>query len=255
MNYKKIADTAMLAGKIMLESNAETYRVEETAQHILSVAELDDCDTFVLPTGIMITLAGGDIEAITLTRRIKIRNTDLHKIHKVNDISRKLKCNQLCIDEAFQQLIAIDEQDYNQFQVNLAIITLAVAFTIMLGGHIGDTLVTLLNGIIFVTLTHLGKQLKIGLFFSNVIGSMAMAYFTTLLVLHFPSSLSLDSIMIGSIMPMLPGTIITNAIRDTFHGDYVSGVSRATEAIFIAVSIAIGVALGLMFAGGEGVIN
>ena len=35
---KKLMDTAMLAGQIMLECNAESYRVEETMNYILSTS-------------------------------------------------------------------------------------------------------------------------------------------------------------------------------------------------------------------------
>ena len=40
MDYELYMDTAVLAGKIMLESNAETYRVEETVTRILQKTEL-----------------------------------------------------------------------------------------------------------------------------------------------------------------------------------------------------------------------
>ena len=38
MNYKLLADTAMLAGEILLCSGAETYRVEDTMYRILNKA-------------------------------------------------------------------------------------------------------------------------------------------------------------------------------------------------------------------------
>ncbi|HAM63404.1 MAG TPA: hypothetical protein DCP62_07115 [Erysipelotrichaceae bacterium] len=46
-------------------------------------------------------------------------------------------------------------------------------------------------------------------------------------------------------MPLVPGTAITTAIRDTLNGDYMSGGSRALESVVIAVSIALGVGAGL----------
>ena len=48
-------------------------------------------------------------------------------------------------------------------------------------------------------------------------------------------------IIIGAIMPLLPGLAITNAIRDTVNGDLVSGVARTAEALLKAVAIAAGV--------------
>ena len=41
-------------------------------------------------------------------------------------------------------------------------------------------------------------------------------------------------------MLLVPGLAITNAIRDTVAGDYLSGLSRGTEAFLTALAIAIG---------------
>ena len=50
----------------------------------------------------------------------------------------------------------------------------------------------------------------------------------------------MDTVTISSIMLLVPGLLITNAIRDTIAGDLVSGISRALEAFFIAIAIAVG---------------
>ena len=59
-----------------------------------------------------------------------------------------------------------------------------------------------------------------------------------------------DIVIISSIMLLVPGLAITNAIRDSINGDVVSGLARATEAIFIAVAIAVGSGLVFSFIGG-----
>ena len=38
MDYKLLADTALLAGELMLQSGAETFRVEETITRILKTS-------------------------------------------------------------------------------------------------------------------------------------------------------------------------------------------------------------------------
>ena len=46
-------------------------------------------------------------------------------------------------------------------------------------------------------------------------------------------------------MLFVPGLAITNAIRDTIAGDLVSGLTRAAEAFFVAISIAVGTGIVL----------
>ena len=69
----------------------------------------------------------------------------------------------------------------------------------------------------------------------------------------FPFVIHQDAIMIACIMPLVPGVAITNAVRDTLNGDYVSGAARALEAFIKALAIALGVGIGLMLLGGIGV--
>ena len=49
-----------------------------------------------------------------------------------------------------------------------------------------------------------------------------------------------DSVIIGSLMLLVPGLAITNAVRDSIGGDLLAGIIRAIEACLIAVAIALG---------------
>jgi len=51
--------------------------------------------------------------------------------------------------------------------------------------------------------------------------------------------------IIGSIIPLVPGVPFTNAIRDIADGDYISGSVRMLDALLVFFCIALGV--GLMF--------
>ena len=46
-------------------------------------------------------------------------------------------------------------------------------------------------------------------------------------------------------MPLLSGLLMTTAMRDTMYGDLISGVTRAVEALLLAVAVALGVYVGL----------
>ena len=50
-------------------------------------------------------------------------------------------------------------------------------------------------------------------------------------------------------MVLVPGAAITNAIRDTLHGDYASGNANILEAFAEAAMIALGVYVGLIVTG------
>ena len=57
--------------------------------------------------------------------------------------------------------------------------------------------------------------------------------------------LNMDTVIISGIMPLVPGVAITNAIRDTLRGDYISGGARVLEAFVTAAAVAIGAGVGI----------
>ena len=67
----------------MLESGAETYRVEDTMNRIAASLGLENAESYATPTGIQFSTEG---EA-SYFRRISNRSNDLQKIADVNSIS------------------------------------------------------------------------------------------------------------------------------------------------------------------------
>ena len=59
--------------------------------------------------------------------------------------------------------------------------------------------------------------------------------------------LNINTIIVGSIFPLLPGVVMTNAIRDIMEGNFISGTSKLMEALLVAVAIACGVGLSLSY--------
>lgn len=55
----------------------------------------------------------------------------------------------------------------------------------------------------------------------------------------------LNYMIIGSIMPLIPGVAFTNAIRDVADEDYISGAVRMLDALLVFMCIAIGVGMGI----------
>ncbi|NMN63647.1 threonine/serine exporter family protein, partial [Lacticaseibacillus paracasei] len=58
---------------------------------------------------------------------------------------------------------------------------------------------------------------------------------------------NLDFIIIGAIMPLVPGVAITNSIRDMLAGHLLSGMARGMEAILSACAIGVGIAMIFRF--------
>lgn len=248
MDYKLLADTAALTGEIMLMSGAETYRVEDTISRILGISNLKRIEAFVTGTGFILTLDDPKMNAITLVRRVKERNNNLNKIYLANDVSRKLCSGEISIEEGFQELKKIkNTNQYENWVIYLCIVGTSAAFSILFGANIWECMSSALAGMVIVIFTMLSNKLRFNVVISNILIMFFVALLTVFLESMFPVFISKESIIAGSIMSLVPGVAITNAIRDTLQGDYISGGARAMEAFVVAISIAVGAGLGLSF--------
>lgn len=239
-DINKVVHIAAEAGKIILENGGETYRVEDTIIRICSAYGLFDAESFVTPTGIIISAADRNGQTISVVRRIKYRTVDLEKISQVNDLSRNIKINELSIQFVQLELKRINSLDRYKISTTLFFSGIVASFfTLLFGGNIYDFIVSFCAGIIIKYISIKLSSIYINEFFINVLGG-SLAAFMALIAVRSGLATNVDKITIGSIMMLVPGLAITNAIRDTIAGDLVSAVTRALEAFLIAVAIAVG---------------
>lgn len=239
MDLNKLLKVSTLAGKIMLESGAETYRVEETISRICIAFGAHTADSFVIPTGIIVTVTYND-EVATLVKRITDRGVDLNKIDHVNDLSRRIQVEKIPICNFNDELIKISRSTRYSFSITLFWSSIAAGcFSIMFGGDLKDFFAATLIGVVIKVVTIIFQKLNINEFFVNSFcGGLCAALAAIFVKLNLCSNL--DKVIIGAIMLLVPGLTITNAIRDTIAGDFLSGITKASEAFLVAVSIAVG---------------
>lgn len=249
MNQKKIFQFALDLGELMLSSGAETFRVEDTMRRILSKSNYQYVEAFVTPTGIFTTMSSSaDNSELPLSyiRRISRRSNNMNKIVEANQISRLFCSDQISLDEAVQSLEALKQKtEYSELQIILATTLTASAFTVMFGGTLADALAALATGFALALANFLLVKTGTSNFFQLLVGGFVIGSFALLFQRFLHIGDNLDFIIIGAIMPLVPGVAITTGIRDIINGDLVSGVSRAADAFIIASLIATGVGFAL----------
>lgn len=255
MDYKLLIDTAVLAGVIMLENGAEISRVEGTINHILGVSGLKITQAFVTSTGLIVTLDDPSIDSLTVVRRVQDRVTNLSKIDMTNTVSRQLCAGEISLKDAFHHLKYIKQGHAGEYprKVRVAAVIVVVAgFSVMFGATgVEAALAGAVGGLLSLTMFLLEK-LRVNAFIQNLILAMTVAI-GTILVSGIPRvNININPVIIGAIMPIVPGAAITNAIRDTLHGDYTAGGAKVLEAFVTAAAIAIGVGFGFLLTGGLG---
>jgi uncharacterized membrane protein YjjP (DUF1212 family) len=240
---KQLLILSILAGGIMLKNGAETYRVEDTIVRICkSRKNIKYVESFVTPTGIFVSLEYGE-EVMSYLQRINTIKIDLNKIDMVNSFSRNFVESNMSIEDGLKKLKNIDNVGTYHNTTKLLFGSIAGAFfSILFGASLLDFISTfIVSLLVLVTTTYLNK-LEITFFIDNLIAA-AVATISSILLVKIGLGENMDTIIIGSIMTLVPGVAITNAIRDTMSGDFISGLSRGMEAAVIALAIAFGVGI------------
>lgn len=244
--YKKLFNYAILTGEVMLKSGAETSRVEDTINRILKTSGFETIESFVTPTGIFVTLDDPSIEMISFIKRVHKRNNYLNRLCLANDLSRKYCTGEINIDEAIKRIKIIEtEPAYSNWILVLAKGVIAGGFTITFGGGFFDMLVAFVIGVLLGLTQDFLKKFQASRFFEDMIGGALIGLLAILFYYFLKIGSNFDLIIIGSIMPLVPGIAITNGIREIIQGDFVSGISRTADAFIVAASIAVGVGIVL----------
>ncbi|TCO79036.1 threonine/serine exporter family protein [Marinisporobacter balticus] len=240
---KNILSLALYAGEIMLQNGAETYRVEDTIIRICQAYNISYVESFVIPTGIFVSVDQGnaDTKVVTFIKRIKTRTIDLNKVSQINDFSRKVSVSNLSVEEGMEILKKIDTLSKYPKKIKLFCSGIASAcFGLLLGATYIDSLSSFIISILVYISVSFIEHLNSNLFIQNFIGGI-IAALLAILAVNIHLGINIDKIIISSIMILVPGVAITNAVRDSISGELLSGVARSAEAIIIAISIAVGV--------------
>ncbi|MEG0379546.1 MAG: threonine/serine exporter family protein [Eubacterium sp.] len=248
MTTTELITCAMEIGDMLLENGAEIYRVEESMYRICKAYGAEDPEIFAVPTTIIITVKGKPGEApITLTKRIYSRGTNLYKVDLLNALSREM-CATLPTYEAVNKRIETIKHfpSYSLFKQVLGFSFIAFFFTLLFKGTLQDASCAFIIGALLKLVLYTLGRIETNAFFENVITGAI----TALVALFFVKSgfaQSMDKIIIGTIMSLVPGLAITNSMRDIIAGDLLAGITKATEALLIGAGIAVGAAIPLTF--------
>lgn len=239
---REVLETAMEAGHVLLENGAEIARVEETMDRISRHFGVDFGDFFVLSNGIFTT---GGYEADGQFARVKhipVRGTQLDKVVEINTLSRDIAAGKYetleSVKRRLQEIRRMPGQS-RWLQVGASGLGSA-SFSYLFGGSLMDAAAAGLAGVVLYLFLMFVFPSDMSKIVSNILGG---AIVTCMCLLCYGAGIGehLNFMIIGSIIPLVPGVPFTNGIRDIGNGDYISGGVRLLDAILVFLCIAIGV--------------
>ena len=245
-NHKKsVLRLALFIGELMLVNGAETYRVDDTILRICKSRGFNHINVFTSPT--VIIISDSRFDGYSFMASIRSRSMNLDKISLLNELSRKFVSDtDRTVEYAMEEAKSIvNTNSYSELsQYIFTGIGSAFFAGLVDGNNLPTFIATFITSIISVKIYNKIIGISTIPAFASLIASTFIATIGVLLtqlnILPNPAML-----IVGSIMPILPGVSFIKGMRDLISGDLMSGVARAFDALITAVSIACGVGMVL----------
>lgn len=241
-SLQKIINVCLLSGQIMIESGSEMYRVEDTVVRIAKNAGLKSVSVFTTPTVIALGLDG--VASFQL-RQVKTRVINLEKVSRVNDLSRRFAEGRINLTSFNKQLELISSNTDafpNWLQALGAAVVSGSLMIIFTGKYdwVDLPISAIIGAIGYMLYLYINEKTKVK-FMAEMISSIVIAM-TTLISVKIGLGKDIDNIIIGAIMPLVPGVPLTNSMRDLLESHLISGMARGVEAMLSAMAIGLGIA-------------
>lgn len=256
IDLAEVLEVASEAGHILLENGAEISRVEDIMSRIASHFGVDASHFFVLSNGIFTTgsinkvrSSGGQAQTYANVEFIPIRGIQLSKVVAVNRLSYDIAYNLSTLGQTRERLRLIREAPPKpHWEQILGSAFGAAGFCIVFGGGWLDSAAAFAVG----ALLYLYILLFSSRHLSKIVGGVSNALLASLLCVFFHRigfGSSLSNMIIGAVMPLIPGVPFVNGVRDLANSDYIAGLTRLTDAMLGFVCIALGVASSFLLDG------
>ncbi len=233
---------AVRAGEIMMKSGGEIYRVEDMISRICHACDIPHVEIFATANGIFASIGSGGENGDIKTYIKTIRNIsiDLSKISKINALSRDFVSGKTDVEDAIKEAERIDATKPYSLPIRfLCSAGAAFSFCLLFGGDIIEAVCSGAIGILACFIANVLNKYDTNYFIVDFI-CVAVASLLALISTSFGITENYNPIIIGVLMLFVPGTALTNSLRDFINGDMQSGMLRLCEALAVAVALAAG---------------
>ena len=240
MDYDTLLDLVSELGYNLAMSGAETFRIEDSINRILSAYGVES-EVFAIPNCLTISMKTAEGKLLTRLKRIGYHGNDLDSVEKYNSLSRHI-CSEKPDPKTAMQWLHVTNASRVRYSLPICLlgsILGAAGYAVFFGGTLIDAACAGLCAVLLGLTDRFLDKFKANQFFRTIATAFIMA-FTAYATGAIGIADNTDTVVIGTLMILVPGLIFTNAMRDIIFGDTNSGINRIVQVFLIAAAIALG---------------
>ncbi len=250
LNYEEVLHLALEVGVGILSCGGSVSRVETAVDRICRAYGAAEVNVAAFPSMIIASASDAEGRGYSYMKRVYSTSNNLSLLEKYNQLSRDICKFVYPPEEGLKKCFGVAHNNpRNKWITIIGAALVAGFYSIFFGGTIADVLPALVVAFGMSLLNELLSTRSLNVYattflLSLVGGVLSVALCKLLNIIGLACQGAY--VMIGTIMILIPGLMTTNAVRDMFTGDLMSGTFQLINGILLAVVIAAGYGVSIL---------
>ncbi|MDE6557485.1 MAG: threonine/serine exporter family protein [Clostridia bacterium] len=250
IDYAQVLELALEVGVGLLSSGGSVSRVETAVDRICRAYGAEEANVAAFPSMIIASVRTADGSQESYMKRVYSTSNNLALLEKYNQLSRDICYHKYPVGDALKMCFDLaHSKTRNKWVTIVGSALVAGTYSIFFGGTIADVLPAFIIAFCMALLSDVLSRRSLNVYASTFLLSLVGGVFSVCLckllnIIGLPCQYSY--VMIGTIMILIPGLLTTNAVRDMFTGDLMSGTFQLLNGVLLAVVIAAGYGVSIL---------
>lgn len=250
INYEGVLELALEVGIGLLSSGGSVSRVETAVDRICRAYGATEVNVAAFPSMIIASAIDRDGHEHSYMKRAYSTSNNLSLLEKFNQLSRDICTNKYPPEEGIKKCIDVARnKPRNKWITIIGSALVAGIYSIFFGGDIVDFFPAFIVAFIMAGLNELLSTRSLNAYATTFILSLVggvLSVSLCKLICVCGLTVHCSRVMIGTIMILVPGLLTTNAVRDMFTGDLMSGTFQLLNGVLITLVIAAGYGVSVL---------
>ncbi len=250
IDYERVLELALEVGVGILSCGGSVSRVETAVDRICLAYGAEETNVAAFPSMVIAGFRTADGHEYSFMKRVYSTSQNLALLEKFNQLSRDV-CNSKCLpEEGLKKCYELaHNKPRNKWLTIVGSASVAGIYSIFFGGTVADVLPAFLIAFAMAGVSELLSVRSLNAYATTFIlslmgGILSVSLCKLLNLIGLPCQGAY--VMIGTIMILIPGLLTTNAVRDMFTGDLMSGTFQLLNGILLSVVIAAGYGVSIL---------
>ncbi len=245
-----VLQLALEVGVGILASGGSVSRVETAVDRICRAYGAEEVNAAAFPSMIIASARTKEGREYSYMKRVYSTSQNLALLEKYNQLSRDICTNKYPPAEGLKKCYDVTHnKPRNKWITIVGSALVAGIYSIFFGGTVADVLPAFLVAFVMAGLNEVLSTRSLNAYATTFIlslvgGILSVALCKLLCICGL--TVHGSRVIIGTIMILVPGLLTTNAVRDMFSGDLMSGTFQLLNGILITLVIAAGYAVAVL---------